>query len=578
VNLSTLASLLLAACQAPASVTTPEPGETVMRVVDMGSLTLRTSDADLSDTVWPALSYDEGETGWDYALDVDEDAPARLLRLLFQRDFELVGNSIEYQGQGRFAIQAPSALHERIAKILPAAAAALGSELELELAFVKLDEPLQGAALVPDAQASALVEAAAKEGRAARRRFSLSSARPETFSQGKWVEVVTDYDVEVAQGTFVFDPITWRVQLGTRIALRAAPGKGGTHLALNLRRARATSEVSERFLTRSSRVGNEQQSLTETPDLLHQRLPILDEGLGLSTFLPEGQALAIASSQGSANLGEVLIVRRVSGNLARTARLGSGAESLLLVDLTAWAPPYVTSRWDEQGAMQRPTDPYSEGPSMTIGLSASRERGVDIASLIYNRVDQDESPIGNYEEFGPWLALAPKGDAALPDIEAEYADLAPDQRVVQVALTLKAPGGKAPIASLSLPLRAGATSSALLGVEDTYVGNVDVEVAQYASVEDPGMRALFDGVMLELEPRFALDGSLSLRLRGQASARDGEPQKHLLARGSVGEIETAAESFLMIAETLHFPAGQKTARGAVGDLADGLSLEVEVRY
>jgi hypothetical protein len=577
VNLSTLASLMLTACQAPASVTSPAAGETVMRVVDLGSLTIRSSGSGLSDTIWPALAYEETETAWDLSLDVDEEAPARLLRLLFARDFELEGNSIEYQGQGLFAIQAPPALHERIGKILPAASAVIGSELELEFAFVKLDEPLQqGTALVPEAQASALVEAAAKEGRAARRRFSLSSARPETFSQGHWVEVVTEYDVEVAQGTFVFDPQPWRVQLGTRIAIRAAPGKGGTHLAFNLRRARATGAISERYLTRSSRIGNEQQSGTETPDILHQRLPILDEGLGLSTFLPEGQALAIASSQGNASQGEVLIVRRVGGNLARTAKLGSGSEALLLVDLTAWSPPYVTSSWDEQGTAQRPSDPYYEGPSVTIGLGAPRERGVDVAPLIYNLVDRET--IGNVEEFGPWLALAPKGDAALPDLEAEYAELAPDQRVVQVALTLKAPGAKTPIASLSLPLRAGATSSAVLGVEDTYVGNVDVEVAQYASVEDPMVRALFDGMMLELEPHFALDGSLSLRLRGQASVRDGDPQKHLLARGSIGEIETASESFLMIAETLHFPAGQKTARGVVGDLADGLSLDVEVRY
>jgi hypothetical protein len=453
------------------------------------------------------------------------------------------------------------------------------ARVELELDFVRLAQPAPaGPALIPEAQANALVEAAASEGRLARQRFSLGSARPEAFVQGRWVDLVVDYDVEVAQGANVFDPTHVQARLGTSVALRAAPGSGGTFLALTLRKATGLGEVAERHLVRTSRIGNERESRIEEAEVLHQRLPILDQGLSLNTFLPEGQSLAIPMSHGRARAQEVLIVRRVGGGLQRTARLESGAgQGLLLLDASAWAPPYASSSWSDGdfGWVWDANESYIGSGRVNVHLMAPRERGVDVPHLLYNR-PESSAPLGMIEEFWPWIALGPQGEEPLPDVEAELAPLAPDQRLVHVSLALRTPESKGPLASLTLPLRVGWASSALLGVEDNYVGDVDVEVAQYANVEDPTLHWLFDGLMLELEPRLAVDGTLSLKLLGLAVSPEGETRKVELGAGTIGEMETAVKRLLTITQTLRFAPGDKGPR-TIGDLASGLMLEVEVR-
>jgi hypothetical protein len=579
VNLLTFASFFFAACQAPVDASSPEQGKTEVRVYDLSSLAEGSSTAQISDTVWPVVNPHGEETGWELGFDVDEEAPANLLRSLFAREFEVVGNSIEYQGAGRFMIQGPTSLHERITKVLPQIASVLGARVELEVDFVRLAQVgSPGPGLFPEAQANALISAAESESRLARQRFSLSSARPEAFVQGRWVNLVIDYDVEVAQGANVFDPQPVQARLGTTIALRAAPGSGGIFLALTLRRATGLGDVIERRLVRTSRVGNERESRIEEAEVLHQRLQILDQGLSLNTFLPEGQALAIPMSHARAKTQEVLIVRRVGGGLQRTARLEPGAgQSLLLLDSSAWAPPYAASSWGDGdfGWVFDAGEAYVGSGRVSVNLLGPRERGVDILERLYNRPESSD-PLGSIEEFWPWIALGPEGEEPLPDVEAELAPLAPDQRLVHVALTLRSPESKAPLASVTLPLRVGESSSALLGIEDSYVGDVSVEVAQYANVEDPQLNWLFDGLMLELEPRLSVDQTLTLRLRGLAMTPEGEPRKVELSSGTIGEMETAAKRLLMITQTLRFAAGDKGPR-TIGDLAGGLMLEVEVR-
>lgn len=578
-NLLPLASVAFAACQSPVDANSPEQGKTEVRVYDLSSLAEGVSSAQITETVWPIVNPYGEESGWELGLDLDEEAPANLLRTLFAREFEIEGNMIEYQGVGRFTIQGPASLHERITKVLPKVAAVLAARVELEVDFVRLPQAASaGPALWPEAQANELIAEAASDNRLARQHFSLSSARPEAFVQGRWVSLVVDYDVEVAQGANVFDPKPVQARLGTSLALRAAPGTGGIFLALTLRRANGVGDVVERRLVRTSRVGNERESHIEEAEVLHQRLPILDQGLSLNTFLPEGQALAIPMTHARGRTQEVLIVRRVGGGLQRTARLESGAgQSLLLIDSSAWAPPYAASSWGdgEVGWMWEAGEGYVGSGRVSVSLLGPRERGVDVLHLIYSR-PESSVPLGRVEEFWPWIALGPEGEEPLPDVEAELAPLAPDQRLVHVALTLRSPESKAPLASVTLPLRVGCASSALLGIEDNYVGDVDVEVAQYSNVEDPAIHWLFDGLMLELEPRLAVDGTLSLRLLGLVMTPEGEPRKVELGSGTIGEVETAVKRLLTITQTLRFAAGDKGPR-TIGDLAGGLMLEVEVR-
>ena len=46
--------------------------------------------------------------------------------------------------------------------------------------------------------------------------------------------VVTDFDVEIAQGAAIQDPIVTVVSTGTRLSARAAPAEDGMFLALTI--------------------------------------------------------------------------------------------------------------------------------------------------------------------------------------------------------------------------------------------------------------------------------------------------------------------------------------------------------
>jgi hypothetical protein len=475
----------------------------------------------------------------------------------------------------------PTALHERIGRALPQLGAALNATVELEFALVRLDRAQEGgAAVVPEAQAAALVDQAAQEGRLVRRRLSVTSTRPAVFVQGRWVDLLADYDCEVAQGAYVFDPRVLKAYLGTRLSARAAPAAGGIYLALLMRRTSGVGSVSERSLTRTARMSNERDMRVDEIDLVHQRLPILDHAVGLNTFLPEGQALVVAASQGRVDAHELLVVRRVGGSLPHRVTLSSGGGSggLLLVDGNRWAPPFTSSWWGGLATTRAPRDPQRDGEPLSIDLRAPREEGLPVEEVLYDLLARDGGESWPIEILGSWLAIPADEGGALPDLERLVGHLAPDPRLVQVSLVLRSPAADAPVASLTLPLRAGLKSSAVLGVEDTYIGEAEVEIAQDASIEDPVLAALFDGLALEITPRLDVDGSLLLELEGQAAGRDRDPRKVDAGSGAVGEIEVASQRFLVIREQLRFPAGGGAPRATIGDLAGGLSLEVEVRF
>ena len=593
-NILPLVSLALAACQAPVSASAPDQGEVEVRVYDLSSLTSRSSTEELEERGYPAFAaYDEEKISSQALLELNEALPAAVLRMLLDPDFENEGHSIEHLGAGRFVIAGPAALHERVGRALAQIVPAFTERIELEVDFVRLDAPLPGAAsVVPEAEVRPRIEAAEREGRLQRLRLSLATGVPEMVVIGRRVDLVADYDMEIAMGSFMADPRVVRVDLGTRLAVRAAPGEGGVFLALVARRADPAGEIRERRLRLAGRLGSEQERASvESEDLLHQGLEILNRSLALNTFLPDGRALVLLTSQGRASAHEAVVIRKLGGGLSRSMRLQAEGRSsgLLQIDCSAWSPPCVAAElFDPRRVEREPPDTITvlrglpnqinSALRASFRLKPYPDAAPDLMALMTSLAPGSGALFESWEGGWPRAVLRVPPGRTPAELEAGLRPFAPEQRVVQVSLSLRSSAGAPALASLQLPLRLGVRSAAVLGVEDLIVFDADVEVAQHSGVEDPHLGALFDGLVVSVEPRLGLDGSLTLVLKGLAAAREGDVRRLELAPSGAGELEQATQRFLSLGQELRFAPGNAPQRAVIGDLAGGLALEVEVRF
>ncbi len=571
-NLMPLVSILVAACQAPSAVAAQDSRQAGLRVYDLRPLALRTSGDQLSDRLFPVLAAEPEDPG-ELSLEVNRDFPAAVLRLAFASDFEAEGTALEDLGYGRLAVRGPVTLHERLARFLPRCSQVLGARVQLELCFVRASGALpSGGLILPEAEVTSWLETSAGEGNVERLQVELGAGLPAVVDLGREVGLVADYDVEVGEGSYIFDPRVWDVLLGTRLALRAAPGDGGLFLALDLRRASEVGAVRSRMLERVCVSASENSSELRRRDVLHQSQPVLDRSLALNAFLPVGRALVVVLEHGPAGLREALLVRRVSGDLARSARI----EALTLYDATGWAPPAAVGSIDEGlGGRPRLLPPSNEW-SVDAWIATQEDDYPSLEDVLVNQTSVFGESFDAYESGWPWIAVPSPSGSKGSAVESLLAAFAPEQRNVQVTLTLRGARAKEPLARLALPLRAGLASLAVLGVEDLIVDEADVEIAKYCAIEDPLTRIVFDGLLMRCEPRFELDGTLVLALRGAAAGMDEALRKLALSEsGAVGELESMNLRHLFVDQELRFPAGGGRAR--IGGESSPLWLEVELR-
>jgi hypothetical protein len=550
-----------------------------------------------------SIEEEGGQGPWDPMFGAD--TLVELLRSLCGDEFDYEGREIVFDGHGRLIVKAPPALQARTERYLAFLESVFGASTELSIDALDLSDVPDGEAAVPALIPVSDIEkllARSRKGGVRSWRLILRAGDTAHLDLTRVASMVTDYDVEVAQASAIADPIVEDVPVGTRIFARAAPAAGGMWLSLILRRGDPLSDVQDRENPTAHEVTTQDRLVYPETTRVYQSIDVLNRSLALSTYLPEGKALAIQSAVISAGKphAEILIVRRSGGALPIFKR----------ISLDPKAPPageqhgeilFVNAQSAEPPRCEIKADPMTSGAAFrTWTMIRARTYMPDVSAWFPDDsfdVLREVISAGNeslrIRDVGPCLFLTRESSGAAPpqddfflgrkdsDGLDRFTKYAPAARVVQVSVALRRGGNAAPVARCILPLRPGEPAIAVLGSEGIEIADYNVEVAQSSNVADPVMRVAFDGVELWLKPAFALSGDLTLEVAARAHIRRGEGRQLDLKVPSLGKLDESTYDQLTAHEKLVFGKGEGAPRRFVlGDSAAepetrSLALEIE---
>jgi hypothetical protein len=549
------------------------PAELVTKVYDLATAAPAFHGSEISEELAPYLVTDYREARGELDPWSSPDAIAELVVGVFSREFEFEGRSLELIEDGRMRVTAPAALHKDVAALLAFLEQSFRRSVELRVDWI--DRPAGAPvapALMPIAEADKFVASGSRVRSAT---LSVSPGRAATLDVTRDVELVCDYDVEIAQATAISDPVVRVFEVGTRATVRAAAVRGGVQLAGFLRSGAPVGALKDVDLELGAMVTTDKGVERFTQRGRIQSLSVLQRTLGLSAFVPDGQAvvveLGLDSRTGAAR--QAIVIRSLGTAKEPLLGMSVGASKTRLdvLDSSWLAPPRL--RYDGEwlaGTRSRRASTFGEEWSEPVTLRAGDSSYVEsvLVSLGSRTVTS----------LGPWILVfadgreGGEGEAQALAMTHPALASASTPEVAGVVLTLRR--GADAAALWSLPLCGGETSCFSASGETLVVKDVDVEVAQSSCTADPQVGARFDGVLGSVRGSRAQDGAwtvdVALRahlLAAPATSVDtGNPIAIAIDRGEYDDLALSERVVL----------SAQSRRASLG-LAGELQLEIELR-
>lgn len=536
--LSTLSALLLAAPVAPApSVPSPifsDPAgvsgpagaeaESVLQIYDLRPLVPRFD----GESTWshslmfpPGVRPDEREalSPSDLYVDGEPEVIVDLLTQVLGDDLRYEGREISLNDNAHLLVLAPESVQVQVRNTLAALAAALGGTVELTVDVVEFD----GAAselwpqknVIPANAAELLINGAIGRGASHHEfRLSLSAGCTAAIDQMRRFPILFDYDVEIAQGSFVHDPIWADIEEGLRVFARGVPVGGGLALSLVFQAAEMIGDVQERPIVCRGAVGTEELKgvvMADGPSVV-QAVDVFHRSVALNTFLPRGSALVLASqaSLGGHERTQMVVIRQTGGALSSYSShpLPGSTRTLVVANSEALNLPML-------GTSEHSSEYYPESTHPLLTAELDAEPSLFLFDWVKYRFRV-------WRRLGPWAVMItdPSWDqGAAAELNLLLANWKPDTSVVDVDVKLIAQGASEQIpVRWSLPVRPGTECGLVCGISSQALWDYDVEVAQMSACVDPVIAQLFDGLLLSVRP-FATASGRTLDARGLAQLK-----------------------------------------------------------
>lgn len=489
------------------------------------------------------------------------------------------GRVVMLDGNTSLLVLAPPSVQDQIQRILDTLTGALSASERLRMDVFTIPQA-GGDELVADgvlsvAEADAL--AAELVGRGAAHRTStleLLPGRTTVLDQTRMVPCLTDYDVEIAQASMAFDPVVAELREGLRVLVRGAVTGDGLTVSMVLSDSALIGDIGERPLGLRGGVGDAQEGgmlYIEGPTSI-QVPDVRSHAVAFSTHVPADGVVAFASEskRGADGARHVVMLRRTGGISAAFTQATFGTVRLMMVNSEAFGLPRfriegASLGWDDFGAHPSPVATLVSEPSAFL-------------------FDWLKYRFSVWRRLGPWAIVVtdPAWDnQAGRELEQLLGSLDLAQETVRVTADLEDAQGTR-LARWSLPLLAGTRCGAFVGHSTSALVDFDVEVAQFATVSDPVVAPLFEGLSLALDvsggPGHVIDASgLAQRIerpilgRSEALNFNG-PFTGGLDRPTIERLVFSERATVSSGETL--TVGASSARPSE---APGLRLVVGVR-
>ena len=382
-----------------------------------------------------------------------------------------------------------------------------------------------------------------------------------------------DYEVEIAHGAELFDPIVATLSTGLTAVARASRSAGGVLLDLAVGMSEPAGPMRERLLRpklwltsplsiRSDQARGQDPSTTggtivTGPVPLKIEIPST-RCLGVAgTFLiPDGKALWIPCrvDTTSGSFRFVLDVRADGAARPQVRHLARNPD--WKVDRFLLRVPSVERTGIELqpfgGNSLRPGLSWQEGdetwwPSRVT--LAARDPG-DIEERLRQLVVSQPDAYLAVQRLGGewWLALSqvPLDDATLHSIETAFA---PPAASASLEIEGCVERGDDTIARFSLPLLAGASATIWSGVSSSFVAGWGVDVAGDTAIGNPDVGAYLDGFALAFVANPIGAARMQLDVRGAVNLLDGPPVEKSLENPCTPSIDDVKATRLFVDET-----------------------------
>lgn len=498
-----------------------------------------------------------------------------LLENLLGDELSGEGCRAEYTQDGRLLVIGPASLQEDVANLLAFFREVNTAAAELTLDFVALPGTVDVQSLIDVGKVPALLELASSHSRHV---LHVPTGRSATVSAGKRRHLVLDYDMEIAQGSLILDPIMGDFFEGLEATVRAAPCAGGLLVGLMARRGARVGDTPNKQLDMGAMLGNENGVHFENLPVSVQSPATANRSCGLSAVLPTGKALVVTTRGGESSGTELMILHQTGGALSAWSEyeLGDGASLVFADPACVMAPRLLASGTGLLAGGSPVTPVLGAEPRLIVGFESL---GAGLVKDVLAR----QGRMGRVDDVGPWLVTWPEADRrgggnAVGWSDAQHEIFESMQASViqyEVDLRLQTPeGGAGPV--VRLPIRDGTSASVVLGLERLMVRDYDVEVAQFAAGSDPMVGVAFEGLALWLQASGSSSGQLQLKVRGAVSyAGDGEAA--LVQTPFVSYLDQSDERTLTLRESRALVSKDGHWQVLLGDAPGGVSLQVHVR-
>ena len=338
------------------------------------------------------------------------------------------------------------------------------------------------------------------------------------LSDTEQVAFLADYDVEIAGGAWMHDPVVCKPTLGISMAARCSRAGNGYALRLFVERSDALGGVTSRAVKLGGLVGREGGPVAEfASDATLENLDILTRGFAVDAYLGSDEALdlRLGWSLEDSTQSERYLVLPVSAGGNPWHRLDLGDMELVL--------------FESAGLTLGSFSLYSESSPLDPSVEYATPLWLDFqggeSSYLYEELDRF-AVRGRGNSLGPWIWIPrKKGDAALDqDFENLLSHLSSRPQAMrtttfEIGRGLETGSLQAGVFG-SLPLRPGAPSAVWATRGTMLVTDNDVEVATVSSVMEPNVYPRLEGAYLSWE---VSDGEVGVHcdLKVESALRSG---------------------------------------------------------
>lgn len=390
-----------------------------------------------------------------------------------------------------------------------------------------------------------------------------------------------DFDVEIADTSVVGSPIVGLVFEGTRIVARAVgAATGGVFLDLSVTLSDVDRIAENAIRCGGSVVAGDRMMGVDLIDRLQS--PLHRVASVVSRFhLKSGHSALI-----------VLATDRVSGSDEWVIRIDGDSSALEENSSLALAsgihlgifdvlfPPIEVSEPRPQTLSSHEYVHSAEGEaafSVSAAFSGDEDEGFysDLLMSLIHSLDQEGHTI---RRFGPWnfIVTFPEALKRIRDLDRDLERMRQKTAMLEVELVRTEGEKESTAARFLLPVTTGSPFFASSGEQWLGVTDYQVEVAQKASVADPVVDLLHDGVLIHgvLQTIRENEARLRIALKAQLLQKSKVFETN---SATVGLIEQPTFDEVWLGRDLDLTLGRTVKIGGLGAELGGLQLELRVR-